>query len=243
MRFRGRFGRRLLVAASVVLVAGGCAPVAPAPSTAATPGAPGQAARTPADQEIFTRLLADEVLVLPAQEGALSDSIGRLSSSRARVARAVFDTAFALALAPAVVGEGWRWPRDARVAFRRNPLIVPDPDNLAVRDLRGARLRAEEQVPADLGSQIRALLAIVGSRRYVLLPVQLHLGPTSAGGSVAGVSIVAIDTRRSTIVAVRSIVLADPQRGGAARADFANVGAVMSSLGSVAARSISSETR
>jgi hypothetical protein len=102
---------------------------------------------------------------------------------------------------------------------RRNPLNVPDPAQLATTALRGARLRAEAQLSPQLGAQIRALTAVSGARRYVLLPIHLHMGETSRGGHAAGVTLVAIDARRAVVVQTRSVatgtVTASPQTSSA----------------------------
>lgn len=158
----------------------------------------GQAAPT-AQQAQSARLLSDAVLLLPVHETTLEGS-----ADSAQVMSAAFDTEFRRLLEPHA-SSGWMWPDAARQLHRRNPLNVPDPTRLATRDLRGSRLAPDEIVSAELGSQIRALLAVAGARRYVLLPLRLHAGAATNGGHTGGVTLVTIDARRSTILLVQRV--------------------------------------
>jgi hypothetical protein len=127
-----------------------------------------------------------------------------VSPRSAQVLSAAFDAEFRRLLEPHA-SSGWMWPDAVRQLHRRNPLNVPDPGRLATRDLRGSRLAQGEIVSAELGSQIRALLAVAGGRRYVLLPLRLHAGAASNGGHAGGVTLVTIDVRRSMILLVQRV--------------------------------------
>jgi hypothetical protein len=211
----GRLAVRASVAALVIVASAWCAP--PAART------PGDGAQPPQELEsaALTWLLSDEVLVLPTHEATVGEPGATTPSENARVA-AQFDSVLRELLQPHVA-RGWIWPTDLRALHRRNPLNVPDPTRLPTAGLRGARLRSEAQLSPELGSQIRALTAVSGARRYVLLPIHLHVGQTSRGGQVAGVTLVAIDARRAVVLQTRSLATGtasanpgapDPSRNG-----------------------------
>jgi hypothetical protein len=190
--------------------------------TCAPPAARGPGAAQPSQEPeagALTWLLSDEVMVLPTHEASMGEPGASTPSENARFA-AQFDSALRVVLQPQVA-RGWMWPADLRALHRRNPLNVPDPTRLPTAGLRGARLRSEAQLSPELGSQIRALTAVSGARRYVLLPIHLHMGQTSRGGHVGGVTLVAIDARRAVVVQTRSLATgtasADPGAPDASR--------------------------
>jgi hypothetical protein len=197
---------RLVVRVSVasILIA---ASIACAPPAARGPGAAAQPSQE-LETAALTWLLSDEVMVLPTHEASMGEPGASTPSENARFATQ-FDSALRVILQPHVT-RGWMWPADLRTLHRRNPLNVPDPTRLATAGLRGARLRSDAQLSPELGSQIRALTAVSGARRYVLLPLHLHMGQTSRGGHVAGVTLVAIDARRAVVVQTRSLATGTP---------------------------------
>jgi hypothetical protein len=197
---------RLVVRVSVALILI-AASMTCAPPAARTPGDAAQPSQESASAPL-TWLLSDEVMVLPTHEATVGEPGATMPSENARFA-AQFDSVLRGLLQPHVV-RGWMWPADLRALHRRNPLNVPDPTRLPTAGLRGARLRSEAQLSPELGSQIRALTAISGARRYVLLPIHLHMGQTSRGGHVAGVTLVAIDARRAVVVQTRSLATGTP---------------------------------
>jgi hypothetical protein len=158
------------------------------------------------------RLLADAVLLLPVNEVTI-EGPSPVSRDSAQAVGAAFDAEFQRVLAPDA-SPGWMWPDAVRALHRRNPLNVPDPTRLATRELRGSRLAVGEIVSAELGSQLRGLLAVAGARRYVLLPMRLHAGPASPGGYAGGVTLVAVDTRRSMIAGVNNVAVRIDARSG-----------------------------
>jgi hypothetical protein len=127
----------------------------------------------------------------------------------AAVSRLQFDSTLQRALAPYVTGT-WSWPPELRALHRRNPLHLPDPGQLATGGLRGARLAAGEMLPSDLGSHIRALLAVAGSRRYVLLPLDLRSMFTDDDRVTSSLRLAVIDARRSLITQVVPVTVTVP---------------------------------
>jgi hypothetical protein len=223
---------RLAVRASIALVLI-AASMTCAPSAARTPGG---AAQPPQELEsaALTWLLSDEVMVLPTHEATVGEPGATTPSENARFA-AQFDSVLRELLQPHTV-RGWMWPADLRAVHRRNPLNVADPTRLATAGLRGSRLRDEAQLSPELGSQIRGLTAVSGARRYVLLPIHLHMGQTSRGGQVGGVTLVVIDARRAVVVQTRSLATgtasADPAAPDPSRSR--TVGAVVRDLAQLA---------
>jgi hypothetical protein len=190
-----RFAVQAMLAVAVSSASLTCAQPARAPGAAQPP--------QEAESGALTWLLADEVMVLPTHEATVGGPVGQSQPENVRFA-AQFDSVLRAVLQPHVI-RGWMWPADLRSVHRRNPLNVPDPARLSTAALRGARLRPEAQLSPELGSQIRALTAVSGARRYVLLPIHLHMGETSRGGHVAGVTLVAIDARRAIVVQTRPL--------------------------------------
>lgn len=177
-----------------------CAPVPPAGSD------PRPETEASASLE---QLLSDAVLVLPVHQttgDAETDPVARRASAGVRMQ---FDSALQLTLSPHVTGI-WTWPPELRALHRRNPLHLPDPGQLSVGGLRGSRLAADQILPADLGSNIRALLAVAGSRRYVLLPLDLRSASTDDGRATASLRLAVIDARRSLITDVVPVSVTVP---------------------------------
>lgn len=169
---------------------------------AAGSGAPTQTTAGPS-HPLGTRVLSDAVLVLPANEITV-EGVSPAARDSLAVLGAYFDAELQNELQPHV-SPAWMWADAVRALHRRNPLSVPDPSELSTRELRGARLREGEIVSPDLGSQLRALLAVAGARRYVLLPLRLHAATEGEGRQVGGVTLVLVDTRRSMIAGVHRL--------------------------------------
>ena len=184
---RARLPAGLVTAFIAAAVA--CAPPQPAGSTPPADTAPAAS---------LEPLLSDAVLVLPVHQTTADAEVDPAVRLTAAGVRVQFDSALQRALAPHVTGT-WSWPPELRALHRRNPLHLPDPAQLSTGGLRGRRLAAGQILPADLGSDIRALLSVAGSRRYVLLPLDLRYAAADTGTTTATIHLVLIDARRAMI--------------------------------------------
>jgi hypothetical protein len=144
------------------------------------------------------RLAAEQILVLPVQYLAFSDSLGW--SQGAQSSRAYLNTVdeeIAFALTQRGLKGRWILAPELIKAVARNQGYAPDPHALAAGDIRSGQKPAEWQLREPLASELRALIALTDAR-YVLFPVEMRLvGANGAGHAM--LHLVIIDVRRSQV--------------------------------------------
>ncbi len=90
----------------------------------------------------------------------------------------------------------WVLPARLRQMARRNPGMIPDPDEMGQAILRAPRLT---RIPDPLRSSLRSLTAISGGR-FAMAPAALGFSRDSAGGIRADLALALADTRRGVVV-------------------------------------------
>lgn len=90
----------------------------------------------------------------------------------------------------------WVLPARLRQMARRNPGMIPDPDEMGQAILRAPRLT---RIPDPLRSSLRSLTAISGGR-FAMAPAALGFTRDSAGGIRADLALALADTRRGVVV-------------------------------------------
>lgn len=90
----------------------------------------------------------------------------------------------------------WVLPQRLRQMARRNPGMVPDPDQMGQAVLRAPKLT---RIPDPLRSSLRSLSAISGGR-FAMAPAALGFSRDSAGGFRADLALALADTRRGIVV-------------------------------------------
>jgi hypothetical protein len=157
-------------------------------------------------------LAAQQVCVLPLTLIAAEDTLhweAALGDRRRALARA--DSVFGTLLKARAPEVSWLLPEELRRAARRAPGVAPDPDQMGTAIL----LRAEkvEVVPDPLRSELRILVALVGSGggRYALVPAGLVfrqsgtaalervLPPGPRGAGTAELTVLMIDARTGKV--------------------------------------------
>ena len=90
----------------------------------------------------------------------------------------------------------WIPARRLRQMARRNPGMIPDPDQMGQSILRAPKL---SKVPDPLRGSLRSLTAISGGR-YAMVPAALGLTRAPDGGVRADLSLVLADARSGLVV-------------------------------------------
>ena len=90
----------------------------------------------------------------------------------------------------------WVSARRLRQMARRNPGMIPDPDQMGQAILRAPKL---SKVPDPLRGSLRSLTAITGGR-YAMVPAALGLSRDPAGGFRADLSLALADSRSGAVL-------------------------------------------
>jgi hypothetical protein len=179
---------RLRLAAALALVIG-----APAFATA-------QQARKPPRQLATDGLAGESVALLPvtlaiADAALKGDTAVTLLGDRVHVLR----------WADSVIGEAFRgrapevtWvpPTRLRQLARRNPGMIPEPDQMGQAILRAPKLT---KIPDPLRSSLRSLITVTGGR-YAMVPAALGLARDSTGALRVDLTLALADARGGTVV-------------------------------------------
>lgn len=171
-----------------------------AAGTAVPAAAPAQARSKPPRGLATEALSGESVAILPltlvvADAAVRGDSAFATLGPRRQLllwADSVVGDAFQ-GLAPEV---NWVLPPHLRQMARRNPGMVPDPDEMGQAVLRAPKLT---RIPDPLRSSLRALTAIAGGR-FAMAPAALGFTRDSAGGVRADLVLALADTRRGVVV-------------------------------------------
>lgn len=152
-------------------------------------------------RQLATDGLAGESVALLPVTLALADAALRHDSAFI----ALGDHQHLLRWADSVIAEEFRgrapevtWlpaPRLRQLA-RRNPGMVPDPDQMGQAILRAPKLT---KIPDPLRSSLRSLIAVTGGR-YAMAPAALGFSRDSTGGLRADLALALADGRGGTVV-------------------------------------------
>jgi len=203
-----RHVRVLLATAAVGLAACGPKPAPqtappPAPAVGAEPAAASAMAAPPAAPKaapVFGAYASRVVVVFPLQRYAVGDS-GWLSAAGAtgRPRAALVDSVLTAALRERGLETLWSLtPNTSRVA-QREVMNRTDPRALSIVGLSPGRRPNDIDLREPLGSQLRAIIAMVAESRMVLLPVEVRVA-IAAGGRQATLRLALIDGRLSRVV-------------------------------------------
>jgi hypothetical protein len=136
--------------------------------------------------------LQQRVIVTPAGH-VRADSLGWVQQAGgARIVARQLDTALAKVLEERGVAQRWIMPAELVRSFERNRSYATDPYQLAVEPLRPASFVALSRYGEPLSTQLRTMIALHESARFVLLPVELRFerSGTAAGRAVLRATIV-----------------------------------------------------
>lgn len=213
--------RRVTLLPVALLLLGACGGTAAAPAPAPTPAPtpqvaprdtspapPAPTAAPPAPlPPVFGDFATRGVMVFPLQRYAVGDS-GWMSAASAtgRPRAALLDSALTAALRDRGLDGKWSLaPNTSRVA-QREVMNRTDPRSLSTVGLAPSRRRNDLDLREPLGSQLRALVAMVPEVRYVLLPLEARVASTHAGLKQATLRIALLDARMSTVVSFPDVM-------------------------------------
>jgi hypothetical protein len=161
---------------------------------------PAQSAPPKPPKALNTLALSGEAIaVLPLTLTASDPSLGRDSALAG-----LRDRRTVLRWADSVIGEGlqarapevtWVLPPRLRQIARRNPGIMPEPDQMGQAVLRSSKFK---RVPDPLRTSLRSLTSFTGGR-YAMVPAALVFVRDSSGTLRADLSIALADTRTGAV--------------------------------------------
>lgn len=174
---------------------------APAPTAvpAATPARPAP--------PIFGDYASRMVVVFPLQKYAVADS-GWLTAASAtgRPRAALMDSALTAVLRDRGLETTWSLaPNTSRVA-QREVINRTDPRALSTAGLVPSKRRNDVDLREPLGSQLRAIIALVPESRLILLPLEVRVLNTPAGLRQATLRIAVLDGRMSTVLSFPDVI-------------------------------------
>ena len=205
--------RRVALLPVALLALGACGGVKPASTTAPTPtpvardttSAP--AGPAPVAPAVFGEFATRGVMVFPLQRYAVGDS-GWMSAATAtgRPRAAQLDTALTMALRDKGLESKWSLPPNTSRVAQREVMNRTDPRSLATVGLTPSRRRNDVDLREPLGSQLRALIALVPETRYVLVPLEARVVSTATGMKQATLRIALLDARMSTVISFPDVL-------------------------------------
>lgn len=203
----------ILLGAAVVMVACGSAPPpspAPAPipvsnNSVAAPAVAPEAAEASlprsAPPPVFAEYASRMMVVFPLQRFAAGDS-GWLAASGAtgRPRAALLDSALTAVLRERGLATVWSLPDNTSRVSQREVMNRTDPRGLATAGLVPSRRPNDTDLREPLGSQLRAIIAMLPESRMVLVPLEMRVANTRTGARQATLRLALIDGRMSTVV-------------------------------------------
>ena len=207
-----------LVAALIFSACGGASPPKPAPApevaaprdTAGAATAPTTAkpvAAAPQLPPVFGDYASRMVVVFPLQRYAMGDS-GWLSAASAtgRPRAALLDSALTAVLRDRGLETTWSLPPNTSRVAQREVINRTDPRGLSTAGLTPGKRRNDVDLRDALGSQLRAIIAMVPESRVVLLPLEVRVLTTVAGAKQATLRIAFLDGRLSTVLSFPDVI-------------------------------------
>jgi hypothetical protein len=147
------------------------------------------------------------VVVFPLQKYAVADS-GWMTASSAtgRPRAAQMDSALTAVLRDRGLETTWSLPPNTSRVAQREVMNRTDPRGLSIAGLTPGKRRNDEDLREPLGSQLRAIIAMVPESRMVLLPLEVRVLTTASGARQATLRIALLDGRMSTVVSFPDVV-------------------------------------
>jgi len=171
---------------------------------------PPETGASPTVMRPLERMAGQQLIVLPVQYLASTDTLGWQQQIPNRAAYlAALDDQIEAVMAARGLGKAWVFGREVERASKLNSILMTDARSLSAEWLRG-RVLPETTVRDPLAQQVRGLVGLKGSR-YALLPVELRLENRPGGTGVAILRVVMIDSRMAQIRWVGEVV-SDPMR-------------------------------
>jgi hypothetical protein len=165
---------------------------------AACASKPAERGASPTPMRPLERMAGQQIIVLPVQYLASTDTLGWQKQIPNRAAfLAALDDHIEAAMAARGLGKAWVFGREVERASKLNSILITDARSLSAEWLRG-RVLPETTVRDPLAQQVRGLVGLKGSR-YALLPVELRLENRPGGTGVAILRVVMIDSRMAQI--------------------------------------------
>ena len=171
---------------------------------------PPETGASPTVMRPLERMAGQQLIVLPVQYLASTDTLGWQQQIPNRAAfLAALDDQIEAVMAARGLGKAWVFGREVERASKLNSILMTDARSLSAEWLRG-RVLPETTVRDPLAQQVRGLVGLKGSR-YALLPVELRLENRPGGTGVAILRVVMIDSRMAQIRWVGEVE-SDPMR-------------------------------
>ena len=171
---------------------------------------PPETGASPTVMRPLERMAGQQLIVLPVQYLASTDTLGWQQQIPNRAAfLAALDDEIEAVMAARGLGKAWVFGREVERASKLNSILMTDARSLSAEWLRG-RVLPETTVRDPLAQQVRGLVGLKGSR-YALLPVELRLENRPGGTGVAILRVVMIDSRMAQIRWVGEVE-SDPTR-------------------------------
>jgi hypothetical protein len=179
--------------------------VATRDSTRSPDAAPVPAA--PKAPPVFGEFAGRMVVVFPLQRYAVGDS-GWLSAASAtgRPRAAQLDSALTAILRDRGLETTWSLPPNTSRVAQREVMNRTDPRALSTAGLVPSKRRNDVDIREPLGSQLRAIIAMVPESRMVLLPLEVRVLTTAAGAKQATLRIALLDGRMSTVLSFPDVI-------------------------------------
>ncbi len=208
---------QLLPVAALLLAACGGAPapppapspevVVPRDSARRTPDAVPVAAAPRPGPPVFGEYASRMVVVFPLQRYAVADS-GWLTAASAtgRPRAALLDSALTAILRDRGLETTWSLPPNTSRVAQREVMNRTDPRALSTAGLVPSKRRNDVDLREPLGSQLRAIIAMVPESRLILLPLEARVLSTPDGMRQATLRIAFLDGRMSTVLSFPDVI-------------------------------------
>ncbi|MDP9206641.1 MAG: hypothetical protein M3P12_14525 [Gemmatimonadota bacterium] len=171
---------------------------------------PAETGASPTVMRPLERMASQQIVVLPVQYLASTDTLGWQQQIPNRAAfLAALDDQIEAAMVARGLDKAWTFGREVERASKLNSILMTDARSLSAQWLRG-RVLPETAMRDPLASQVRGLVGLKGSR-YALLPVELRFENRGAGTGVAILRVVMIDSRMALIRWVHEVE-SDPMK-------------------------------
>jgi hypothetical protein len=147
------------------------------------------------------------VVVFPLQKYAVGDSAWMTASSATGRPRAAqLDSALTAVLRDRGLESTWSLPPNTSRVAQREVMNRTDPRGLSTAGLVPSRRRNDVDLREPLGSQLRAIIAMVPESRMVLLPLEVRVLTTAGGQRQATLRIALLDGRMATVVSFPDVM-------------------------------------
>lgn len=183
------------------------AAVAPRDSVRPSPPSVPVAATPRPGPPVFGDYASRMVVVFPLQRYAVADS-GWLTAASAtgRPRAALLDSALTTILRDRGLETTWSLPPNTSRVAQREVMNRTDPRALSTAGLVPSKRRNDVDLREPLGSQLRAIIALVPESRLILLPLEVRVLSMPDGMRQATLRIAFLDGRMSTVLSFPDVI-------------------------------------